>query len=72
MRARIRFIEANFRANSGPSIANFLPILRGKAFGYRRTADGEFILYSIGWNEKDDGGNLELSDGDWVWPSEAK
>jgi hypothetical protein len=38
---------------------------------YRRTADGKFLLYSVGWDEKDDGGTPEtLSDpenGDWVW-----
>jgi hypothetical protein len=26
---------------------------------YRRTADGQFVLYSVGWNEKDDGGVVE-------------
>jgi hypothetical protein len=42
---------------------------------YRRTADGNFLLYSIGWNETDDGGEVALSKdgsedrekGDWVW-----
>jgi hypothetical protein len=42
---------------------------------YRRTDDGKFVLYSVGWNEKDDGGTVALEGGrfvdfdkgDWVW-----
>jgi hypothetical protein len=52
-------------------------IIGGDPLIYRPTFDGKFLLYSIGWNEKDDGG-LEASDktsnggidyakGDWVW-----
>jgi len=37
------------------------------------TDDDHFILYSIGWNEKDDGGtsgeSLFAREGDWVWKS---
>jgi hypothetical protein len=47
----------------------------GQPFHYRPTDDGQFILYSVGWNEKDDGGNVslkkggavDLDSGDWVW-----
>jgi len=52
-------------------------IINGQPLHYRRTADGLFLLYSVGWNGKDDGGELEsvgLLDhlthnhtGDWVW-----
>jgi len=47
-------------------------IINGELFRYRRTDDGQFILYSVGWNEKDDGGTpgTKLFDekfGDWVW-----
>jgi hypothetical protein len=37
---------------------------------YHRTADGQFVLYSVGWNEKDDGGvpGKTGMEGDWVWP----
>jgi hypothetical protein len=46
---------------------------------YRRTDDGKFLLYSVGWNEKDDGGqvalkadgSVDLEKGDWVWKSRA-
>jgi hypothetical protein len=42
---------------------------------YRRTSDGQFVLYSIGWNERDDGGvvgltkggTADINQGDWVW-----
>jgi hypothetical protein len=47
----------------------------GQPLHYRRTDDGQFILYSVGWNEKDDGGivsltkggGVDLDRGDWVW-----
>jgi len=52
-------------------------VIGGKPLKYRREPDGRFILYSIGWNETDDGGvrvfgngttpALDLSQGDWVW-----
>jgi len=54
-----------------PQYADSLPrdIIRSQPFKYRTTADGEFVLYSVGWNEKDDGGIAAInpSDGDWVW-----
>jgi len=43
---------------------------------YRRTDDGRFVLYSVGWNQQDDGGKVVLGKrdgtvqtrtGDWVW-----
>lgn len=45
-------------------------IINGQPLHYRLTSDGHFILYSVGWNEKNDGGiayrgNTER--GDWVW-----
>jgi hypothetical protein len=54
---------------------------------YRREANGRFVLYSVGWNETDDGGvmvfkkkpateelatDLDLEQGDWVWRYPAK
>jgi hypothetical protein len=47
---------------------------------YRRTSDGQFVLYSVGWNETDDGGTIGLNKdggvdinlGDWVWRYPAK
>jgi hypothetical protein len=47
-------------------------LVGGKPLVYRQTADDQFVLYSIGWNERDDGGvvapaSLGGQDGDWVW-----
>ena len=58
-------------------------VIGGGPLKYRRTADGQFVLYSIGWNETDDGGvvvnqksrdprdesssKVDISQGDWVW-----
>ena len=47
-------------------------VITGGPYKYRRAADGQFVLYSVGWNEKDDGGVpgkklFDQSEGDWVW-----
>jgi hypothetical protein len=44
-------------------------IIGGQALKYRRTFDGNFLLYSVGWNETDDGGSYSssLEAGDWIW-----
>jgi hypothetical protein len=44
-------------------------IIGGEPLKYHRTADGRFVLYSVGWNGKDDGGVADKSveAGDWVW-----
>ena len=41
-------------------------IIGGQPLHYHRAEDGKFLLYSIGWNEKDDGGKPGSED-DWVW-----
>jgi hypothetical protein len=57
----------------------------GQPLRYRRNGDGTFLLYSVGENGKDDGGNPALEPGtessnyywqnqlalDWVWPQPA-
>ena len=60
-----------------PQFIQKLPrdLIGGQPLKYRRADDGRFILYSIGWNEKDDGGQEvlnkdgkpNLEQGDWVW-----
>ena len=62
-----------------PQFIEKLPhdIIGGEPLIYRRTADGTFLLYSVGWNEKDDGGQqvtaqtknggTDFTKGDWVW-----
>jgi hypothetical protein len=47
-------------------------VITGQPYKYRRADDGQFILYSVGWNDKDDGGVpgmalFDLTQGDWVW-----
>ncbi len=44
-------------------------LIGGQPPRYRRTAEGQFLLYSTGWSEQDHGGRV-LTDplqGDWVW-----
>ena len=55
-------------------------IINGEPLKYRRTAAEEFQLYSVGWNETDDGGiagscddgTMEMAHGDWTWPPVLK
>jgi hypothetical protein len=64
-----------------PQFIDKLPrdVIGGGPLKYHFTNDG-FVLYSIGWNEKDDGGTpalmknnfLDSDDGDWVWQSTPK
>jgi hypothetical protein len=51
-------------------------VIGGEPLHYRRTDDGQFVLYSVGWNETDDGGvivtdkkygTVHQNEGDWVW-----
>ena len=61
-----------------PQFIEKLPhdIIGGQPLHYRRTDNGKFLLYSIGWNETDDGGlaspmdqygAIDYNRGDWVW-----
>ena len=60
-----------------PQFARKIPrdLIGGQPLKYRREK-GEFVLYSVGWNQKDDGGvaslrkggSVDLTKGDWVWP----
>ena len=54
-----------------PQFVEKLPhdLIGGRPLQYRRTSEGGYLLYSVGWDEKDDGGVLGNSreEGDWVW-----
>ena len=56
-----------------PQFIEKLPhdLIGGEPLIYRRTDDGKFQLYSVGWNETDDGGLpgtlADVKKGDWVW-----
>jgi hypothetical protein len=49
-------------------------LITGQPLRYRRTDDGKFLLYSVGWNERDDAGlpDKDREKGDWVWPTAVK
>lgn len=52
-------------------------VLTGEPYKYRLREDGRFELYSVGWDEKDDGGVpgktlFDDKEGDWVWEYPAK
>ncbi len=50
-------------------------LIGGQPLKYRREKE-EFVLYSVGWNQKDDGGvdslrkggPMDFTKGDWAWP----
>ena len=54
-------------------------VLNGESYHYQLHADGTFQLYSVGWNQKDDGGKRvmkqdnpkaqDYTQGDWSWPT---
>ncbi len=60
-----------------PQFIESLPhdIIDGQPLHYRLTPEGKFLLYSVGWNETDDGGKtaykkngaVDYLNGDWVW-----
>lgn len=62
-----------------PIYINELPhdIMSGVTCHYRLKADGTFLLYSVGWNQTDEGGKVAYNQynpkqvdheqGDWVW-----
>jgi hypothetical protein len=60
-----------------PSYIKKLPpdLIGGQPLRYRRKSSADFLLYSVGWNETDDGGvavrnangSVDLAKGDWVW-----
>jgi hypothetical protein len=57
-------------------------VIDGQPLRYHRTSAEQFVLYSIGWNERDDGGQIALRKGeprqpdseagDWVWFSQPQ
>jgi len=76
---RYRLAEGTYPdqlASLAPRFIATLPhdIINGQPLKYRRDANGKFVLYSVGWNEKDDGGitatkkdgSPDRFHGDWV------
>ena len=85
--ARVAIALERFRLAQGeyPGTLDALPpryiekvpqdIINGEPLHYHRSFDGKFLLYSVGWNETDDNGQvvsskngvIDNSKGDWVW-----
>lgn len=67
-----------------PTYINQLPrdVIDGQPLRYQTDAQSVYRIYSIGWNEKDDGGRLgwqkdrpkvpDREQGDWVWQMAGK
>jgi hypothetical protein len=68
-----------------PHFSDSVPhdVIDGKPLRYQLKPDGTYLLYSVGWNETDDGGQIawnrkkkdasvDLTQGDWVWKLPAK
>ena len=82
---RCRLAHGEFPESLNALVPQFIDkfphdVIGGQPLHYRRTDDGQFVLYSIGWNEDDDGGVLALKEsgvvdiekGDWVWKYPAR
>lgn len=82
---RFRLAQGEFPDLLDPLTPQFMQqvphdVINGQPLHYRQTSDGQFILYSVGWNEVDDGGRVitnkygtvDRNRGDWVWKYPAK
>jgi hypothetical protein len=74
---RFRLAHGDYPENLDALVPQFLDtiphdVIGGEPLHYRRASDGTFVLYSIGWNSRDDGGvrggPWPNTDGDWLWP----
>ena len=77
---RYRLARGRYPETLDPLVPQFLEklphdVITGQPLKYRLIADGQFLLYSVGWNETDDGGTVastkdggaDWEKGDWVW-----
>ncbi len=74
---RFRLAHGEYPASLEPLAPQFIESIPSDLIGgqpphYHGTSDGKFLLYSIGWTEKDHGGQSGSTDkeGDWVWPED--
>jgi len=74
---RFRLAHGEYPENLDALLPQFLAaiphdVIGGGPLHYRRASEGTFVLYSVGWNGRDDGGvrgqPSPATDGDWVWP----
>ena len=65
-------------------VPDYLPevprdVITGAPLRYRLTSSGGFLVWSVGWNERDEeglvgrtpDGGLNIEEGDWVWERQA-
>jgi len=74
---RYRLLHSQFPETLDALVPQFLAavprdVIMDQPLKYHRADDGQFVLYSVGWNKKDDGGvsvkdSEERTQGDWVW-----
>jgi hypothetical protein len=81
---RYRSTHASYPLSLGALVPLYLAavphdVINGQPYHYRLKPDGSYLLYSVGWNETDDGGTVVLDkndpqhhridydQGDWVW-----
>jgi hypothetical protein len=80
---RCRLTQGQYPETLDALVPQFLPavphdVIMDQPLKYRREKNDTFILYSVGWNKKDDGGvppakeSEERTKGDWVWEYPAR
>jgi len=81
---RYRLLHGNYPETPDALVPQFVEKLPRDIFGGQplkyRVEGGKFVLYSIGWNETDEGGvpcwtsdlTGDLNKNDWVWPYQEK
>jgi hypothetical protein len=72
---RYRLAQGDYPADLNALVPPYLSeipvdVIGGQPPHYSRATNGAFLLYSIGWSERDGGGTPATSsaEGDWVWP----
>ncbi len=84
---RYRLTEGKLPENLDALVPRFIEsvpadVIDGKRLRYRLKPDGGYVIYSIGWNKTDDGGEIvwkkgknpsvDIENGDWVWQMPGK
>ena len=79
---RFRLSHGQLPESLGELVPQFIgkvpnDIMDGQFLRYRKQSDTSYLLYSVGWNQADDGGEialtkskpprLDFTHGDWVW-----
>jgi hypothetical protein len=73
---RYRLARGQFPESLGALVPEFISqlpqdVINGQPLHYRCTPDGQYVLYSVGWDATDDGGVISHGGnqmtGDWVW-----